>query len=187
MLNSKFHRWRHSPTAIGLLLLLVLFSGCPKQNGTTTQPLDQQPAKRVKKRWTLTPSPQVLVRGKTLTLSLRNEGSQTYSYPFRGGTNSCVLPIFRIQLVHESGQVWSPINLSPSRRCYARKVPPSMLTLSANQSILLKVYTNKVMYLYNPRTRKTLARPLPLGRYTVRVRGGRLNVRSRKNVLLLRN
>lgn len=189
-------------TSVLLLLIAALYcAGCPSrgqqaragsQGGEpsspqSTSPSSQQSAARplpVQRRQVPVPQLQVvlpqtkLVLGQTMKVQLKNISQRDYLYRFPGGNNGCVLPIYRLVLIHASGRRYKARPDGPGQICTMVIVPPQTITLKPGGSRVLTLRTD-VRWWYKT-SKSLLAEPkssaLPLGRYRVEVRGAGLAV-----------
>lgn len=118
-----------------------------------------------------------VVLGQSLTVTVKNTGTVPYEYNFPGGSNGCVLPIYRVFLQHTDGQIYQDIYDGPGRLCTQAIVAPQTITIAAGMSMPIRVETGKAWY---TRPDSLIARPkriiLRPGSYRVWVKGGRLQL-----------
>lgn len=161
-------------SSVLLLGWFVALLGCPSKS----QPV-RDGANTPSKGMTLQLAQSSLRLGERMDVLLKNEGSQTYTYDFPGGNNGCVLPIYRVMLKHEKGDLFLDTYVGPNRKCTQQVVPPQQIVIEAGRSYTLRLDTGMVWYLAPKKlSGRAQRQPLPLGRYQVIVQGGNLRLTS---------
>lgn len=171
----------------GTLLSGMLWMGCPPKHSVKGEhPASQQsPASQPRYRVAtsgglqlmIAPSPVSL--GQSFTVWLKNTGPTVYRYRFPGGSNGCVLPIYRLTLEHANGQKYQNVYDGPGRKCTQAIVPAQTIIIAVGESMPIKADTGQYWYL---QPESLTARPkrstLPVGIYRVWVKGGQLQLSS---------
>ncbi len=176
---------------VGSLVLMV--TGCPStsqsikgshQNSATSTPISQ-PRTKVRSAtgvgMILSPTKTAISLGKSIFVLIKNTGKKTYRYSFKGGSNGCVLPIYRMTLIHQSGQRFVATHPRIGRKCTMALVPPRKIVLRTGQSLKLKLDTGRYWYI-PAKSLRARAKPsaLPVGSYRLHVRGGGLRLSFNK-------
>ena len=131
----------------------------------------------------LMPAKSTVKLGQTAWLLLKNTGTKTWRYYFRGGSNGCVLPIFRISVTAPNGKHYSTFYDGPGRMCTMAIVPPRWIVLKPGQQMRFALRTNQYLYAFRPFRRGATRFTMTPGTYRVHLRGGLISLSTRVTVV----